>query len=368
MAELPERQHSTATRVEQWRGSQLQEHRAHLGASVLGHDCSRNLWYLFRNALTPTFSGKLLRVFLRGKREEEVVFEELRAIGVELHTDTNGKQIECRDSTGHIGGSVDGIGKGFPEAPKSWAVLEIKTHSAKSFNDMVKHKVQASKPQHYAQMQVYMGLLDIDRALYFAVNKDNDDLFTEWVHFDATAFDALIDRGRSIIVLTEPPQRLSEDPNHWQCKFCQHHPLCHQKRVAETNCRTCVHSTPGEAGTWHCGRHDKALTREAQVAACDQHLLIPALIPYATPVDGSENYVEYRHDATGETFRNGVGGLSSREISACIESVIVDPTINAMRATFGATVKSSKPRAPKAAELAKTLSPPEANFNDEIPF
>jgi CRISPR/Cas system-associated exonuclease Cas4 (RecB family) len=368
MAELPERQHSTATRVEQWRGSQPQEHRAHLGASVLGHDCSRNLWYLFRNALLPTFSGKLLRVFLRGKNEEAVVFDELRAIGVELHTEMDGKQIDCRDESGHIGGSVDGIGKGFPEAPNTWAVLEIKTHAAKSFNDMVKHKVQASKPQHFAQMQVYMGLLGIDRALYFAVNKDNDDLYTEWVHFDPAAFDGLIKRGRSIIDLTEPPQRLSEDANHWQCRYCQHHALCHQKRVAETNCRTCVHSTPGERGTWHCARHDKVLSRDEEMSACEQHLLIPALIPYATPVDGNDNYVEYTHDATGKTFRNGVGGLSSREISACTESVIVDPTIEAMRATFGATVKSSRPRKPRTAELAKTLSPPEDNFNDEIPF
>ena len=368
MAEVPERQHSTATRVEQWRAGQPQEHRAHLGASVLGHDCSRNLWYLFRNALTPTFTGKLLRVFDRGKREEEVVFEELRAIGVELHTDTNGKQIECRDDSGHIGGSVDGIGKGFPESPNAWAVLEIKTHSAKSFTDMVKHKVQASKPQHYAQMNIYMGLLDLDRALYFAVNKDTDDLYTEWVNFDPAAFDALIDRGRSIVEATEPPLRLSDDPNHWQCKLCQHHALCHQKRVAETSCRTCVHSTPGEAGTWHCARHHKVLTRQAQIAACQQHLLIPALIPYATPIDGGENFVEYTHDATGKTFRNGVGGLSSRDLSACIESIVVDPVIEAMRATFGATVKASRPRKPRAAELAKTLSPAEANFDDQIPF
>jgi CRISPR/Cas system-associated exonuclease Cas4 (RecB family) len=367
MAAMPERQHSTATRVEEWRGRQPQEHRAHLGASVLGHDCSRHLWYLFRNARTPTFTGKLLRVFDRGKREEPVVFEELRAIGVELHTDDNGKQIECRDSTGHIGGSVDGIGKGFPESPNTWAVLEIKTHSAKSFADLQKQKVQASKPQHWAQMQVYMGLLELERALYYAVNKDTDDIYVEWVHFDAEAFDALINRGRDIVAMSEPPPKLSEDPAHWQCKFCQHHALCHDRRVAETNCRTCVHATPAENGEWHCARHNALLPRHAQLAACEQHLLIPSLIPYAKPIDGGDAYVEYEHLDNGKTFRNGPGGLSSKEISACIDTFVVDPVVEAMRATFGATVKSSR-RTTRAKDLSKIPCPEEVPFDDPIPF
>lgn len=368
MAALPERQHSTASRVVEWRGSQPQEHRAHMGASVLGHDCSRNIWYLFRNALKPTFTGKLLRVFDRGKREEPVVFEELRAIGVELFTDDAGKQIECRDSTGHIGGSVDGIGKGFPESPNTWAVLEIKTHSSKSFADLQKQKVQASKPQHWVQMQVYMGLLELERALYYAVNKDTDDIYVEWVHFEPEAFDAIINRARDIMHATEPPTKLSEDPAHWQCKFCQHHSLCHDKRVAETNCRTCVHSTPVDGGEWHCARHNTSLSREKQLEGCEQHLLIPALIPYAKPIDGGENYVEYEHLSTGKTFRNGPGGLSSKEISACVETIILDPVVEAMRVQFGATVKSSKGRSSRAKDLSKIPCPEEVPFDDPLPF
>jgi hypothetical protein len=61
------------------------------------------------------------------KERRQRVYEELRAIGVELHTEQNGQQIDCRDDSGHFGGSVDGIGRGFAEGPKTWAVLEIKT-------------------------------------------------------------------------------------------------------------------------------------------------------------------------------------------------------------------------------------------------
>lgn len=367
MAAVPERQHSTATRVEEWRGQQAQEHRGHIGASVLGHDCQRHIWYLFRNALKPTFTGRLLRVFLRGKREEEVVFEELRGIGVELHTEDGGKQIEVRDSTGHIGGSVDGIGKGFPESPGTWAVLEIKTHSSKSFADLQKNKVKASKPQHWAQMQIYMGLLELERALYFAVNKDTDEIYTEWVHFDAPAFDALIERGRAILAATEPPARLSEDPAHWQCKGCQHFALCHGNRVAEANCRTCVHATPAENGEWTCDLKKALLPRHTQLAGCDQHLLIPPLVTYGEPVDGGEGWVEYKHRQTGKTFRNGAGGLSSKELHASIAELVTDPVVEAMRVQFGAQVVSSRGRK-RAVDLAKIPCPDPVPFDDPLPF
>lgn len=367
MAALPERQHSTATRVLEWRGKQPQEHRAHLGASVLGHDCDRHLWLLFRNAWTPTFTGKLLRVFDRGKREEATVFEELRGIGVELYTDENGKQIDCRDETGHVGGSVDGIGKGFPESPGTWAVLEIKTHSLKSFADLVAKKVQASKPQHYVQMQVYMHLLQLERALYFGVNKDTDELHTEWVHYDQAVAEEALARGKRIVEMNDPPPKLSEDPAFWKCKGCQHAPICHEKRVAEPNCRTCCHASPVGNGAWRCEIHDKELSRAEQLKGCGEHLLIPALVPYGEPLDGGNGWVEYKHTATGKTFRNGSGGLSSAELHASVESIVVDPTVQAMRATFGATVRSSSGRK-RAVDLAKIPCPDPVPFDDDISF
>jgi hypothetical protein len=100
---------------------------------------------------------------------------------------------------GHFGGSLDGVAKGLPEAPKTPAVLEFKTHNDKSFTDLVKNKVQASKPQHYDQMNIYMGLMELDRALYMAVNKNTDDLYTEWVHFVQDRFHQLMAKAEHLI-------------------------------------------------------------------------------------------------------------------------------------------------------------------------
>ena len=369
MAEVPASQHTTAEAVIRWRAKQPQEHREHLGASIIGHECDRHIWYQFRWAITPTWDGRMLRLFDRGKREEAVVAEELRGIGVDLHTDEAGKQIDCRDDTGHFGGSVDGIGRGFPEAPKSWAILEVKTHSSKSFTELRKLGVAESKPQHYAQMQAYMGLLGVDRALYFAVNKDNDEVYTEWVHFDPDAFGKLQQRARRIIDAKQPPMKLSDDPAHYKCKGCSSYSLCHEQKVAEMSCRSCCHATPVENGAWRCGLHNRDLDKAAQRTGCDGHLFIPALVPFGRAVDGGENHVVYEHVETGKQFINGPNGYSSKELAASTVSLVTEPVVDAMRATFNAKVVASKPR--RRADLSK-LPPPagedEPFHDDPIPF
>ena len=366
MAQVPASQHTTGEAIVKWRAEQKQEHREHLGASLIGHSCDRYIWYSFRWAATPGWDGRMLRLFDRGKREEAVVAEELRGIGVDLHTHDGDKQIECRDDGGHFGGSVDGIGRGFPEAPKSWAILEVKTHSAKSFTELRKLGVAESKPQHYAQMQSYMGLLSVERAMYFAVNKDNDEIYTEWVHFDEDAIKAMQERARRIIDAKTPPAKLSEDPANWQCKGCSFFDVCHASKVAEVSCRTCCHASPVASGAWRCELHSSLRNKGEQRAACEQHLFIPDLVPFGEPVDGGENYIEYKHRETGKTFKNGPGGYLSKELSSACAGTVTEPIVEALRATFNAKVVASKPRR-RGPDLSK-LPPPEEDFNDPIPF
>lgn len=343
MALVPERQHSTARAIHQWYEAKIEPHREHLGASLIGHHCDRYLWLTFHWAIKPEHNGRLLRLFNTGKREEDRIFEELRGVGVELHTDEDGEQIQCRDETGHFGGSLDGIGKGFPESPNTWAVLECKTMNDKSFAQLVVKGVQEEKPQHYAQMQAYMGLMNLDRAMYIAVNKNTDDLHTEWVHFDKAAFDKAMDRAKRIIEARTPPLKISQDPSHWLCKFCDMYSLCHQQKIAEVNCRTCCHSTAVQDGKWGCEVRDCEIPRDTQVRACPQHLFIPDLVPSADAVDGGEGTIEYVDRVSRETFKNGPGATSSRVIRG--------------------RKRELKPEGPKG--IAPNGGIP---FDDEIPF
>jgi hypothetical protein len=278
-------------------------------------------------------------LFDTGKREEARVYEELRAIGVELHTEDGGKQITCRDSTGHFGGSLDGVGLGFPEAPKSWAVLEIKTANDKAFTSLKAKGVEAAKYQHFAQMQTYMGMMKMDRAMYICINKNTDDLHTEWVHFDKETYRDLLARAERTVKRTTPADRISEDPSHWLCKMCDMYKLCHQQEPAEANCRTCCFATPTDDGKWTCYEHKKELSAEDQRKGCDSHLFIPALV-HGTPVDGGNNFVEYFVESTGETFKNGPAHTPSKEVA--------------------------KRGRKKAADASPTVSMDD--LNDEIPF
>lgn len=326
MAALPENQHTTAHAIVRWYESKTQDHRPHMGASIIGHPCSRYVWLTWRWAVTPQFPGRVLRLFDTGKREEERLLEELRGIGAQVW-DTNpetGDQWRVVACKGHFGGSLDGVAKGLPEAPKSPAVLEFKTHSAKSFADLLSKKVQSSKPQHYDQMQVYMGLMEIDRALYVAVNKDTDDIYVEWVHFDREHFENLLDYAQGLIQMPTPPDRISADPANWQCKGCTHWDLCHGGIAAEANCRTCCHASPVENGAWHCDHHSKKMDDATQRKGCGDHLLIPALTPYAQAIDGGASWVAYKHRDTGQVFVNGKEAVegygqafTSKELQHC---------------------------------------------------
>lgn len=329
MATIPNSQHTTAQAIVKWYESKPQEHRPHMGASLIGHECERHVWMSWRWALKPKFPGRVLRLFSTGVREESRLTEELRGIGAtvwETDPDT-GAQWRVSACNGHFGGSLDGVAQGLPEAPKTPAVLEYKTHSHKSFVQLIEQRVQKAKPQHYDQMTVYMGLMQLDRAMYMAVDKDTDDLYCEWVHFDDERFKALMAKAERLISLTEPPQRISEDPTFFICKFCNFHPVCHGDTAAEDNCRTCCHVSPVKDAAWACEAKAKTLTVDQQRKGCDQHLMIPALVPYAQPQDGGNNYVVYKHKTSGVEFSNGPGPeprFTSAELHRCPGSLIKD--------------------------------------------
>ncbi|MEK9754929.1 MAG: PD-(D/E)XK nuclease family protein [Rhodospirillaceae bacterium] len=277
MSPLPPRQQQTRDAIyAAYAARQDGGHRPHLGASLIGRECERDLWYRFRWALTVMFEGRMLRLFETGDHEEPRLVNDLRAIGctvMEVDPET-GRQWRVRDDTGHFGGSADGVGLGIPEAPKTWHLLEFKTHNDKSFKALTDKGVKASKPEHFAQMQVYMHLLGLERALYMAKNKNTDELHCERVHYDSAAALRLVEKARRIITAARPPERPFK-PDFYLCKWCDHRGICHDGELPERNCRTCMHATPVDGGQWHCAKHDEIIPIDAQRQAHPCHRHIP---------------------------------------------------------------------------------------------
>ena len=324
MATLPDPVHTTVNMIyAAYENDADDGNRPHLGASLIGHACERYLWMTFRWVDSKKFPGRMLRLFETGSLAEARFVANLKRIGVEVHDTTpDGKQWRVTGLGGHFGGSMDGAARGFPEAPKTWAVIEFKTHNDKSFNELVKKQVQAGKPQHYAQMQVYMGETGMERAMYMAVNKNTDELYAEWVHFDPVEFAKLKARAERVIRASEPPLRVSNDPSWFVCKMCDFSEHCHGDKAPAVNCRTCANSTPEADGDarWSCAEkpHD-TLPIEKQRVGCKQHRYIPILLEnFAKQSDYVNGDVVYETDAG--RFANGDpnnGALASEEIRAC---------------------------------------------------
>lgn len=308
MAKLPDpvHEHTTATAILRWYDKQSEDPRPHLGASEIGRPCDRALWYSFRWATKKTFDPRIKRLFKTGHLEEARFLEELRGIGAEVYDRDPETNLQHRFSAveGHFGGSCDAIGRGLPEAPKTWAIIEFKTHGEKSFNDLKAKGVEEAKPEHFAQMQVYMGLAELDRALYLACNKNTDELYSQWIHFDKSRFDTLIKRAEYIIGSDTPPPRIKDDPTWYQCKMCDHHAICHNMRVPQKNCRTCCFASPTTNAAWECGVYDKQLSHVQQIAGCSRHLYIPPLVPFGEPIDSGADFVMYQSKSGQTLFAN----------------------------------------------------------------
>lgn len=262
--------------------------RGHLGASIIGHHCDRYIWLSFRKAFKSQCKGRILRLFRRGQLEEAPVHADLRAIGYHVTTVDPVTSRQLAFAIGHFAGSCDGIITNLAQDGTP-TMLEIKTHSRKSFADLVAKGVAKSKPQHYAQMQVYCQAFDCPQALYFAVNKDTDEIYTELVQHDPIESMRLCAKAQALIADTSPPPRCTDNPTWYQCKMCDANTLCHEtKLTTELHCRTCAYSTPTPEGQWHCEHWQAAIPdMAAQMAGCDSHLIHPELTPWPYQVQDS---------------------------------------------------------------------------------
>ena len=326
--------------------------RDYLGASIIGHPCERYLWYCFRQCCRPKFNGRMYRLFHTGDLAEERFVNDLRMIGCEVYDcDQDGEQFAVSAFRGHFSGHMDGCVLGIPEAPKTWHVLEFKTHNAASFHELKKDGVKKSKPKHYAQMIIYMHLSGMTRALYIAVNKDDDDLHSERIRYDKTEAEALMDRAKRIITATTPPERIAGREDYYLCSRCDARRICWGSSdsalpIPSLSCRHCCHATPlmdGVNAGWDCAKHEAPAICDEP---CKDHLILPGLVSFAEPTDWGQDkegkdFIEFTNE-DGTTWKTGpaYGCYSSEELTKLPATSLANGMIQSAKETFGATVAS----------------------------
>lgn len=271
MAKLPT---DTRLKVEQQIEDEwvIQEPRPYLGISGIGEKCARSLWYGFRLCSQQKISQRMHRLFQRGHREEPIIQADLRKIGIHHHS----AQKEVTACSKHIKGHIDDLLDFVPDAPKTTHLGEYKTHNDKSFKDLKNKGIRLSKPIHYAQMICYMYLLKITRALYIAVNKDNDARYYERISANKEKAEELIQRATDIISTEIPPEKIGGS-TWFECKWCGHYEICHFSELPLKNCRTCEFCDLHDEGKWKCSGFKIWLSFPQQLLGCKKHRYMKGL-------------------------------------------------------------------------------------------
>lgn len=268
-----------------WADNQKSGHRYHLGASIIGKACARQVWYTFWWWHATRHTGRILRLFNRGHREEQHAADNLRRMGAQVELgDQYGNQVRFSKLWGLFGGERDGAISGLDAyGLNGTGLLEFKTHGSKSFKNLVNKGLISAKPEHHIQMQLYMSWSGFEWGIYYAVNKDTDELYLAVVHLRPEFADQYTERARSIVKSDLPPKRISEDASWFACKFCDYKRHCHGDEkgtlsVPDKNCRTCKHvnltlmrdKEGVETHVWRCRRWNANPPEDVQREGCDQ--------------------------------------------------------------------------------------------------
>lgn len=289
--------------------------RPYLGASEIG-SCSRYLWLKFHGCFKPKFDGRTLRVFQRGNLEEERIINDLRLIGLEIRDrDEDGKQFSVESCDGHLKGHIDGAVKWADE----WFLLEIKTMNDKNFADVIKKGVRKSHPKHWFQMQMYMHLTGLQRALYIPVNKNDEQIHNEVVERNMADGERLQQKAELIINGSTPPLHMAA-PNQYPCAHCDAMAICHNVGVKQDTdglnsggimhkdviicCRNCLWARPVEGGQWVCDSHEIQMPDKP----CDRHSIMDGiLLGYELAGKDGQAAIYSDKNCSSATFRCGYG-------------------------------------------------------------
>ena len=297
--------------------------RSHLGASLIGHECKRYLWFTFRWVYHHKFSGRQQRLFNRGHKEEARFLEWLRGIGCEVwefervlwyHAESDcyfidrfdmqrstsgldaGLCIDCSEEPahieaatkrgvefikgkaqfrisgvmGHFGGSLDGMML-LPESYdfKNKVLAEFKTSGDKPFTKLEKEGMKIDKETHFCQTSIYGYKYGLKYCAYLSINKNNDELHIELVELDFELGKRLEEKAEEIITSQVAPVRMSNSSAFFKCKFCDYINVCFNKQPLELNCRSCVNAKAVDNAEWFCMKHRDIIPKDFIFKACD---------------------------------------------------------------------------------------------------
>jgi len=282
-----------------------EKRRPYLGMSGIGQPCARQQWYGFHWVAEVTFEASTLKLFEDGHRTEDLYADRLRSVpGVTLIVadPVTGRQIGFEDFGGHFKGHMDGHIEGLLQAPVTPHVWEHKATNETKFNKLIKLGMDLGKGAlkewdftYYVQGILYMDYGNYTRHYLTASTPGGRVDTSVRTNADPKEAQKQKDKAEKIIFDKSIPEKISDKPDYYLCRWCDNSDICHEGAASDRNCRTCTHSTARREGGWRCEYHGVDLTYDAQHEGCTSHRYNPHLVP-GEVVDGDlgeGNWIEY---------------------------------------------------------------------------
>lgn len=219
--------------------NQRKESRNYVGASGIGKECARQIWYNYKGFSSKPIPSSGLFNIEDGYRTEELTANRLKMVdGIELVTHRkNGEQFGFSDLNNKFKGHCDGFIRGLIQAPKTEHVWECKSSGHKAFSAFKKAKEKFGDKNalkewnytYYVQAQLYMHYFGMSRHYTTVALSGGRDYLSCRTEYKESIALKYIERAKGIINAVEPPKRIREEPDYYICKMCNFKEICHNE-------------------------------------------------------------------------------------------------------------------------------------------
>jgi hypothetical protein len=194
--------------------------RSYLGASIIGHECDRQVqfdWWV-----RPLLPARVKAIFARGHFFEALMREQLIAAGFAF---APSEALEFVALDGYLQGHADGVLIAAPRLPGVYLAIpclwECKALNGKNWRAVGRDGLAKVFPRYSVQVALYQHFLGKNNpALITCVNADSCEALHFALAFNPTRVQQAIDRASTIIAATRAGEllpRFTTDPNDWRC-------------------------------------------------------------------------------------------------------------------------------------------------------
>lgn len=254
-----------------------------LKPSNAGHECKRKLFFIYNGCFYQ--QGKIdpsrALMIKEGVRLERTIIQDIEQ--------AYPAQAEFRTmATKYISG---GKADYFLDAENT--IIEIKTMSRNSFNQLKKKGLKQYSVKYYTQLQIYLNELFSQRGeangILIALNRDTFELYEEDIQYDGLYAIETINTVKNISLSDDIPMRLSEDPKYYICRMCEYKDLCHEEKLPTPHCGSCLNANRGMKKCSVNKIREFALHGKN----CSHHVYNPDFLENQIPIKYENNNMEY---------------------------------------------------------------------------